>query len=317
MSASFWGLDVSGDWLDLAHCDSFVARFANDSVGIKKLLKHLAAFAHIQCVALEASGGYEFDAYTALLRAGLPASRVEATRVRFFAKATNCHAKTDAIDAVLLARFAQATRPRIGVLPSEAQLKLAQLVDRRQQLVEMRKREKQRIQKPTALASEESFDAVMQVLNAQIKRIEQKCQQLIEEDEQLAAKSKRLRSCPGVGKALTLALLAQLPELGELNNKQIAALVGVAPFDNSSGKVNKTKHIKAGRKQLRQTLFMAAFAAGYRHNAQLKVFYERLLSKGKHHRVAVTACARKLLTWLNSMLKHQRDFDPTLLLSDS
>jgi transposase len=308
------GIDVSKDRLDVAvrareDSDKEVFSVANDDRGRQELVKRLKKISPERIV-LEASGGYETLAVEALASAKLPVVLVNARQVRQFAQATGRLAKTDRIDADVIAHFGEAVQPAIRPLPDDAHRQLEALVSRRRQLVDMRSDELKRKQTaPTVVHP--NLDAVIEFLTKQIDDIDRDLQALIRSSPAWREADDLLQSVPGVGPVLAITLTALLPELGTLSRKQIAALVGVAPFNNESGKRDGKRTIWGGRAPVRGVLYMAALAAR-RCNTMLKAVYERLVGRGKTQKVALVACMRKLLVALNAMARDRRAWDPQL-----
>jgi len=296
----FVGIDVSKATLDVAlEPPSEHWQVANDAAGIQQLVERLGQV-HPKRIVLEASGGYEAPVLGALGCADLPVVAVNPRQVRAFAKATGRLAKTDQLDAQVLAQFAAAVKPELRPLPDAATRELAGLLARRRQLIEMRTAETNRL----TLAVEQVRPEIREHLHWLDKRITQldddlhdrlRASPLWREQENL------LRSIPGVGPVLTLTLLADVPELGSVSHRQLSALVGVAPFNTDSGKRSGERHIWGGRAQVRAVLYMATCAAA-RHNAVIRALYQRLLAAGKRKKVALVACMRKLLTVCNAVV---------------
>jgi len=261
-------------------------------------------------IVLEASGGYETLVVQALASAKLPVVVVNARQVRQFAQATGRLAKTDRIDADVIAHFGEAVQPAIRPLPDDAHRQLEALVSRRRQLVEMRADELKRKQTAPPVVHP-NLDAVIEFLTKQIDDIDGDLQVLVRSSPAWREADDLLQSVPGVGPVLAITLTALLPELGTLSRKQIAALVGVAPFNNESGKRDGKRTIWGGRAPVRAVLYMAALAAR-RCNTMLKAVYERLVDRGKTQKVALVACMRKLLVALNAMVRDRRAWDPQL-----
>lgn len=269
----------------------------------------------VELVVIEASGGYEAGLVSELLARGQAVALVNPTRVRSFARAEGLLAKTDKIDARLIARFGATMQPAPRPRQEQAQLELNQWVSRRRQLVDMAVTEKNRLQTalPTIQADIEHHLAWLQ---AEIDRLEQQISQAIINNPLWREKARRLTTVPGVGPITASTLLADLPELGQLNRGQIAALVGVAPFNHESGKQRWKRRIFGGRTSVRSVLYMATLSAT-KHNPVIKSFYQRLVDKGKLKKVALTACMRKLLVILNTMLKSGQDWKPPHLSTSS
>jgi transposase len=312
--AQYAGVDVAKDTVELALGPTgSVESFANESSGheaiVKRLLEHKAAL-----VVLEASGGYEFALACALQAAGVAVALINPRQARDFAKAMGYLAKTDAIDARVLAQLAQviAAHPNrerfVKVLADAEQQRLQALVLRRTQLVGMLTAERQRLATSHA-AARKSIEKLIAAIRKQLEEIEAQLAAHIERHHaDLAA---LLQSANGVGPATTATLIAELPELGTLDRGQIAALVGVAPFNRDSGKMRGKRMIGGGRAQVRRSLYMAALVAT-RFNPAIARFYQRLLAAGKPKKVALVACMRKLLTILNAMVRTGKPWDESL-----
>jgi transposase len=281
---------------------------ANDEVGIQQLRKQLRA---ADFVILEATGGLETPVASALAAAGIAVAIVNPRQVRDFARATGRLAKTDRLDAEVLARFGEAVRPEARPLAEQAQA-LDALVTRRRQLVEMLTAEKnRRTRAPKVL--HRSIDEHIRWLEKRLAGFDDELAGLIRNTPLWRERDELLRSVPGVGKVLSSTLLAQLPELGMLNRKQIAALAGLAPYNRDSGNMRGSRCIWGGRAQVRRVLYMAT-VAGVRSNPAIKTFYLRLRANGKHAKPALTACMRKFLVILNAML-HNKTHWQTLALT--
>ncbi len=300
---SFIGIDVSKSNLDVAVRPTEERwRCANDEAGIAALVERLAKLTPTRVV-LEATGGFEVPLACALAAAGLPAIVANPRQVRDFAKATGRLAKTDALDADILSRFGEVVRPEVRPMPDADSQELAALIQRRHQIVGMLTAEKNRLccARPSV---RKSLKANIAWLEKQLAGIEADLSNAIRNSPVWREKDDLLKSAPGVGPVLASTLLASLPELGKLNRKQIAALVGVAPMNRDSGKLRGKRTVWGGRSRVREVLYMSALAAA-RHNPVIREFYKRLRAAGKAGKVALTACMRKLLTILNAMLKHQ------------
>jgi transposase len=297
------GIDVAKAWLDVAVRPSGAHwRVANTEAELPALVEQLRTLAP-QLVVLEATGGYERNAVAALATAGLPVVVINPRQVRDFAKATGRLAKTDTLDAHVLAHFAEAVHPKPRPLTDEATQRLAALLERRSQLVAMLTAEKNRRQ--------QALESVRPLIETHVAWLEQALDQLTQDLDQLLHASPvwreredLLRSVPGVGPILALTLLADLPELGTLEHKQLAALVGVAPLNRDSGSARGKRLIWGGRARVRSALYMSALSA-VRYNPLLRAFWSRLREQGKPPKVALVACMHKLLTILNAMVKHQ------------
>ena len=310
MAQNCIGIDVSKNWLDChSLADAQDGRFANNLKGIQELLGWVNQRS-LQRVVLEASGGFETAVATALAGAGIAVAVVNPKKVRDFARAMGILAKTDRIDAKVLAMFAQRIEPQVRALPSEEQRELAELIDRRTQLVDMRAQEQARM--VTALpVVQASLREHIGLLTERIKDLELQITHRLRTSQAWKVQAKLLRSVPGVGKVTTMTLLARLPELGHLNRGAIAALVGVAPFSDESGERKAKRHISGGRAQVRCMLYMATVTAR-RHNVLIKALSDRLVAKGKPPKVIMVACMRKLLTILNAMMKTLQPWNPKM-----
>ena len=306
----FVGIDVSKAQLDVAMRPEGRFAVVNDEQGRAQLRERLQAVAPT-LVVLEATGGVELPLTSALVLVGLPVVVVNPRQVRDFAKATGQLAKTDAIDAHVLARFAEVIRPELRPLPDEQTQALAALVTRRQQLIEMLTAEKNRLMsaRPTI---RKNLRAHIAWLERALQQADTDLAEAIRQSPVWREKEALLRSVPGIGPVLTTTLLANLPELGTLTQKQIAALVGVAPLNRDSGTLRGRRTVWGGRARVRTALYMAAIVAA-RFNPVICAFNQRLLAAGKAKKVALVACMRKLLTIVNAMLKHQTPWNPTLV----
>ena len=300
----FVGIDVAK-----AHLDVFVLpqrkawQASNDELGIAGLVASLAELTP-EAVILEATGGLESLLTGALLAAGLPVQVVNPRLVRDFARSTGRLAKTDAIDAQVLAQFGQAIRPALRRLPDAETQVLRALVTRRQQLQEMLTAEKVRRHRD-ALSVRQSLEANIDWLQALIRELDDELGHSIRSSPAWREKDELLRSVPGIGLVLSAVLLSQLPELGRLEHKQIAALVGVAPFNRDSGTLRGKRTVWGGRSRVRTSLYMGALVAT-RYNATIRAFYQKLLAAGKPKKLALTACMNKLLGIINAMLRSGR-----------
>jgi transposase len=307
-SACFVGIDVSKDHLDLhARPNGLAARYANDPAGIASLLARVAGLAPERIV-LEATGGFEAHLAAALAGAGLPVVIVNPRQVRDFAKATGQLAKTDAIDAAVLAHFAEAIRPEVRPLPDADAQALAALVDRRRQLVEMRTAEMNRLGLATTRVAT-SLRAHIAWLSKQLAQVDRELTELIQASPLWRAKDDLLQGVPGIGPAVSRVLVSELPELGTLSSKRIASLVGVAPMSRDSGRMSGTRSITGGRAGVRSGLYMAILSA-VRYNEPIRKFYQKLRDAGKAIKVAQVAAMRKLLVILNAMIRDNRPWDP-------
>lgn len=297
------GIDVAKDWLDVAQRPGGeVWRVSSDESGVATLIKRLKGV-RPTLVVLEATGGLQIPAVAALAAAGLRTVVVNPRQVRQFAGATGRLAKTDAIDAQVLAQFGEAVRPEVRPLPDAATQELSALVARRRQLIEMLTAEKNRLRLATKKVRP-NIEAHIRWLEGELLDLEGGLGDIIRSSPVWREQDNLLRSVPGVGPVLSSVLLAHLPELGRLNRKEIAALAGVAPLNRDSGLFRGRRQVWGGRSHVRTALYMAALVAT-RYNPVIKSFYQRLLSGGKPKKVALTACMRKLLTILNAMTRAQ------------
>lgn len=296
------GIDVSKDHLDVAERPKGdVSRIANDDGDINKLVSELKALKP-QLIVMEATGGYEMPLAGALASGGLPVSVVNPRQVRDFARSTGKLAKTDSIDARVLAHFAEAIRPTPRPLPDAQAQHLSAVLTRRNQLVGMLTAEKNRLGRAPQPVRRR-VQAHIDWLKQELDNVDDDLNIAVKESPMWHAKDQILTSTPGVGKVVSLTLLAELPELGTLNRKEIAHLVGVAPLNRDSGLFKGKRIVWGGRARVRRALYMAALVAT-RYNPVIKAFYQRLCAAGKAKKVALIACMRKLLLILNSMLKH-------------
>jgi transposase len=308
MSAScFAGIDVAKGTLVLAVTDQSVRSFPNDEPGRRELVAFLQPLRPTVTV-LEATGGYEIAAVTSLALADLPVAVVNPRQIRDFARAVGIRAKTDALDAQVLLRFATQIHPEPRPLPDEAHADLLALVARRTQLVEMRTAEQNRLSL-TRRPLQRSVREHIAWLDRRITDADHDMRRLIEASPLWRTRDQLLQSMPGVGPQTSARLLASLPELGRLSHRQLAALVGVAPLNRDSGTLRGTRAIWGGRAPVRRILYMATLVAT-RHNPTIKAFYQRLLNAGKPKKVALVAAMRKLLLILNAMVKHQQPWLP-------
>ncbi len=302
------GIDVSAAHLDLAVLPGGEAqRFTNDPKGIKALTERLVSIGPV-LVVLEATGAMEVPVAGELTTAGVAVAVVNPRQVRDFARATGQLAKTDALDAQVLARFGEGVKPPVRVLPDATLRELRALTTRRHQLMAMVTAERNRLHTASPRVTPQIKDHILW-LKRQIKDLDQDLGDTIRSSPLWRAQENLLRSVPGVGPVVSSILLAQLPELGNLNRHEIAALVGVAPLNRDSGTLRGKRKVWGGRAPVRAALYMAALVAT-RHNEVIKTFYKRLIQAGKPTKVALTACMRKLLLILNSMVRHNHRWNP-------
>ena len=297
----FVGIDVAKATLDVAVRPSGEGwRVANTEAAIPDLVVRLGRL-HPQVIVLEATGGYEHAVVAALAAAQLPVVVANPRQVRDFAKSTGQLAKTDAIDADMLACFGERVQPTPRPVPDAATQALDALLTRRRQLVEMLTAEKNRLGQARAPIRRSLRDHI-RWLERQLDRVNRELDTTIQESPIWRVKDDLLQSAPGVGPVLSRTLLGELPELGALSHKEIAALVGVAPFARDSGTLRGKRMVWGGRAPVRAVLYMGALVAA-RHNPVIRAFYSRLVEAGKPKKVALTACMRKLLTILNAMMR--------------
>lgn len=308
-SQQWIGIDVCKRWLDVhlrPQGSSF--RVSNNDSGIQELLTHLKAPSAVGRVILESTGGYERQAALHLWTLAYPVVVINARQARNFAKAANQLAKTDQVDAQVLAWFGEALKPPIRPFASEAQAQLQDLVTRRRQLVEMLTAEQNRLSGLRGTAQAD-VEAHLDWLRQRIKQLDEQIETQISQCQSWRAKQTRLKSVPGVGKVVAATLLALLPELGQLSTAKISTLVGVAPLNRDSGQMQGKRTIFGGRAAVRQMVYMATLVA-VRHNPVIKAFYDQLLKRGKPTKVALVACMHKLVTILNAMIKNGTDWQP-------
>lgn len=310
MSKSFIGIDVSKNSLDVHILpEGLSLSYRYETKPMKALIKKLKTYTP-ELVVLEATGGYEITIGIALADAGLPVAIVNPRQVRDYARALGILAKTDKIDAYVIARFAQDVKPEARGQLTFKELELKSLVARRQQLVEMLSAETCRLSRTTVPQVKNGIQKVIRVLEAQIKAIDEDLDNEIKKNPTWNQKLEVITSFTGVGKHTAHTLLFALPELGNLNRQEIAALVGIAPFNRDSGMLRGKRAISGGRANVRRALHMPTLAAATRWNKDMMAFYQRLISRGKKHKVALTACMRKLLITLNAMVKNNEPYSP-------
>jgi transposase len=305
------GIDVAKYSLDVyvaSNDRSFTIK--NTSAGFRQLLDELPATGNC-LVVVEATGGYQSRLVGALVAAGHQVAVVNPRQVRDFARGLGILAKTDRLDARVIARFAEQAAPRTVEVGSEKQAELRELVTRRRQLVELRTAEQNRLETTLTKVVRKNVRHLIEQLDKQIHQLEEAIGQLVESQPELSSKAALLESVPGVGPVTVTSLLVDLPELGRLDRQQVAALVGVAPFNRDSGKFHGRRAIWGGRAAVRSVLYMAALTAR-RSNPVIREFAQRLEAAGKPFKVVLTACMRKLLVILNSMLKNNLPWNPKL-----
>ena len=301
------GIDVGKSQLDVAiYPLERHLRIPNSVEPISKLIQLLKEL-DVSRIVLEATGRYEHEFVFACDKAGLPVCVVDPVKVRRFAQALGIHAKTDKIDAGVIARFAATMKPEAKPIPDKQSRVIKDLLTRRSQLMEMSTMEKNRLQiMPKELHS--SIKGLLKTLEKQIEAISNKVDGLVRQVKEWRVKTEILTSVPGVGKVLAYTLISELPELGSLNSKEIAALVGLAPFNKESGRMTGKRRIRGGRPRVRTIMFMAMMSS-IQCNPVFKRYYERLKAAGKLPKVALVACMRKLIVILNTMVKNQQRWD--------
>lgn len=298
------GVDVAKDWLDLAATETTtIERLPHTAEGIEQVLQRAREWA-VERITVEASGGWETALVAALAAAGLPVVVVNPRQVRAYARALGRLAKTDRIDARVLCDFTCAVQPPLRPLQDEQAALLAALLTRRQQLLAMRTAEKNRLALGSQGQVRKNLRAHIKWLDRHLHDTDREIQRLIEASPVWQATADLLISAPGVGSTTARVLIGQLPELGHLDRKQIAALAGLAPYNRDSGRYRGQRVIWGGRREVRQALYMATLAA-VRSNPPIRDFYQRLKAAGKPSKVALTACMRRLLTMLNAMVRDQ------------
>jgi transposase len=303
------GIDVSKDRLDVHVLPEGIAfAVARDGKGLAELIERLTPLAP-DLVVVEATGGFETVVAAALAGARLPLVVVNPAQVRHYAQAVGKRAKTDPIDAAMIARFGHDTKPDLRPLPDEATQLLADLVARRRQIIEMIVAERNRERRTQVRRIKKSIARLIAALEKELAEIDTEIDTGVRGSPAWRDKEDLLASVPGVGAVTARTLIAELPELGTLDNKQIASLAGLAPYTRQSGRWKGKSMIGGGRKSVRCALFLAALVAS-RHNPVLKAFRDRLLAAGKPKMVALVAVARKLLTILNAILRDQKPWQP-------
>jgi len=301
MTDVFVGIDVSKATLDVMVLpEERYFQVSRDEAGVEQLLATLKPLG-VTLIVLEATGGLERPVVMALAAAGLQVVTINPRQAREFARATGTLAKTDAIDAKLLARLGQVLRPQVRPLKDAETQALQALATRRSQLVEMLAMERNRLHSATSRVKPD-IQAHIEWLSKRLKDVDDDLQRQIDTTDAFRVKDEIIRSVPGAGRVLSTTLLASLPELGRLNRREIAALVGVAPLNCDSGTMRGKRRVWGGRAAVRTVLYMATISA-IRCNPDIRAFHERLRAAGKQPKVAITACMRKLLTVLNAMVK--------------
>ena len=306
VTKNFVGVDVSKNWLDVhIHPMGKSVRIDNTSDGIEQLLK---IFTHnnITKIVCESSGGYENTLISVCSKAGYHVWRVDPKRIKAFIASEGVKAKTDKIDAKMIALFAsQKEASYTQNKRSDLDEEIRALVRRKADLTEIAAMEKRRLKGPTGLFCKDNIERLIGIIEQDIVCLEEKIQGLIKENPELSSKDDILQSIPGIGKATAAALIAEMPELGSIDNKKAAALLGVVPYTKQSGMYKGSETISGGRFAPRKALYMAALCAT-RHNDPMKIFYNRLREKGKRPKVAVVAVMNKLITTMNAMLRDNK-----------
>lgn len=311
MNEVYAGIDVSKEHLDYAfHGEGKSYRVNNDEAGIAQVVREMKE-RKAALIVVESTGGLEMGVVAGLAAEKQPVALVNPRQTRDFARSTGKLAKTDSIDCQGLAHFAQAVRPRIYVMPDDEAQYLGAVVTRKRQIVEMITAEKNR-RNSTPKALRGRIEEHIAWLEQEKETLEKELSDHLQQSPLWKSKDDVLQSTPGVGPGLSASLLIDVPELGTLGGKQIAALVGVAPFNRDSGKMHGKRAIWGGRADVRSMLYMSTLSA-IRHNPVIKAFYERLIKAGKLPKVAITACMRKLLTILNAMIKQGKPWNPKIV----
>jgi len=304
---TFIGIDISKEQLDV-HVLPKAVHFTckNDVSGIELLVSRLQEENPVVII-MEASGGHEITLAAELGAAGLPLAIVNPRQVRDFARGIGKLAKTDAIDAFVLARFGETNRPEPQAIPTDEQKQIKELVTRRRQLVALRASEKHRCHAARSTRVKQSIRTVMATIERELEDIDRDIDDLIRNSPVWREKEQLLRTFKGVGPVTAGIVVAKLPELGKVDRQEISCLVGLAPLNKDSGKMRGKRMIAGGRKEVRDALYMAALSA-IKHNKLIKPFYERLIKAGKAYKVAIVACMRKILVILNAMVRENQPF---------
>lgn len=314
--AVYVGIDVSKEKFDLAiDGQSEVWTFGSDAAGIAQLIERIRPM-HPALIVLEATGGFERAVLRAALDARLPVARVQPSRVRHFAKAQGLLAKSDGIDARLLALYARCLQPAVCEKRSKKQAELDALLVLRRQLIDTRTAHSNQIQLADSSYARQTLAQLVRQIHDRVKKVDKRIERLIDSDEDLSGRCDLLMSVPGIGKTTAATLAAQLPELGKTDRRQICALVGLAPFNRDSGQWSGKRSIFGGRGAVRRTLYMATITA-IRCNPVISAFAARLQKIGKLPKVVITACMRKLLTILNAIARDGRAWSPQCQLQNT
>jgi transposase len=306
---NYIGVDVSKQYLDVCILPQQAnKRFSNDLSGIQSFLRQIAEYKQI-LVVLESTGGYEMELFCALQEAGIPAAKINPRRIRDFARACGQLAKTDRIDARIIARYAQTIEPKVDSVQDGRVMALKALVARRGQLIGIRTAENNRLEHVRDKSIKHSIARMLAEINRQLKTVENTIQKHIDTMPELKSRQDILDSVRGIGKNTAAMLVTELPELGLFNRRQIAALAGVAPINRDSGQFRGKRMTGGGRGYVRSQLFMPTLVA-IRRNPKICELYKRLIANGKKKMVAVIACMRKLLLIMNSMLAKNQCWIP-------
>lgn len=298
------GVDVGKWFLDVCiHEKAIHWQEDNTPEGIRRILKRLSHY-NVALLVMEATGRYEFALAEAAFNKSIPVCIARPLSVRRYAGAVEQLAKTDKIDAAIIAEYAAVIKPRATPGKSKNLLAIKDLLARRRQVMQMRTQELNR-RGIMGKSIEQSCKRLIKVFDTEIQRLEKKLNQYVQQQTEWAERREILKSAPGVGDTLAYTLLAELPELGQMNNKQASALVGVAPINRDSGKSRGKRRIQGGRANVRTILYMATLSAT-QCNPVIKAFYQKLVAQGKHKKVALTACMRKLITILNAMVRDNK-----------
>jgi len=298
------GIDISKANLDVyLRPLGKIFQVANKETAISGLIEELQTYS-LNLIVLEATGGLETELLIQLQAAQLPVALINPRQGRNFAKAAGKLAKTDAIDAQVLAHFGEALKPQVVAMESDLARQLKELISRRRQVVEIQTAEKNRRDRSRGKALTD-IEQHLEYLEQSLKKLNQEIEELTQSNQEWIDKVNLLKTIPGIGQVISTTLVSYLPELGQLTAKQISRLVGVAPINHDSGQHKGKRMINGGRAPVRASLYMGAVVA-IRHNPIIKDFYERLLSRGKPKKLAITACVRKMLVILNAMIRDQK-----------
>jgi transposase len=308
---TFVGIDIAKATVDVAFLpERPPLTFRNDRAGFAQLRKRLEALGRC-LVVVEATGGYERRLVAELMDHDFSVARVNPRQVRDYARGIGYLAKTDQLDASVLARFAREVQPRPLTKTPEKQRELDELINRRRQLLSLRTAESNRLETVLAPRARQSIEKILKVLNQQIDQMDQAIADLIETDDQWRRKKEIMQGVPGIGTITSATLVGELPELGQVNRQEVTALVGLAPYNDDSGPRRGQRSIYGGRSSVRQVLYMAALSAK-RHNPLIRRFADRLTKAGKKFKVVITACMRKLLILLNQLIKTNTPWNPEI-----